>query len=144
MAIFLQCGRPGFYIWFRNIPWRREKLCTPVFYPGEFRGLFSPWSCKSRTPLSEFHFHGIWVQFSSETQWCLTLRPQNRSMPDFPVHHQLLEFTQTHVHRVNDAIQPSHPLSSPSPLAPNPSQHHSLFQLVNSSHEVAKVLEFQL
>ena len=60
-----------------------------------------------------------------------------------PVHHQLLEFTQTHVHRVSDAIQPSHPLSSPSPPAPNYSQHQSLFQLVSSSHEVAKVLEFQ-
>ena len=61
-----------------------------------------------------------------------------------PVHHQLPEFTQTHVHRVSDAIQTSHPLSSPSPLAPNPSQHQSLFQQVNSSHEVAIVLEFQL
>ena len=68
----------------------------------------------------------------------------NRSMPGLPVHHQLPEFTQAHVHPVNDAIQPSHPLSSPSPLAPNPSQHQSLFQGVNSSHEVAKVLEFQL
>ena len=57
---------------------------------------------------------------------------------------QLLEFTQTHIHRVGDAIQPSHPLSSPSPSAPNPSQHQSLFQWVNSSHQVAKVLEFQL
>ena len=66
------------------------------------------------------------------------------STPGLPVHHQLLEFTQTHVHRVGDAIQPSHPLSSPSPPAPNPSQHQSLFQWVNSSHEVAKVLEFQL
>ena len=61
-------------------------------------------------------------------------------MPGFPVHHQLPEFTQTHVHRVSDAIQPSHPLSSPSPPAPNPSQQQSLFQWVNSSHEV----EFQL
>ena len=68
----------------------------------------------------------------------------NRSTPGLPVHHQLPEFTQTHVHRVSDAIQPSHPLSSPSPPAPNPSQHQSLFQWVNSSHEVAKVLEFQL
>ena len=68
----------------------------------------------------------------------------NRSTPGLPVHHQLPEFTQTHVHQVGDAIQPSHPLSSPSPLAPNPSQHQSLFQWVNSSHEVAKVLEFQL
>ena len=54
--------------------------------------------------------------------------PMNRSMPGLPVHHQLLEFTQTHVHLVSDAIQPSHPLSSPSSLAPNPSQHQSLFQ----------------
>ena len=68
----------------------------------------------------------------------------NRSTPGLPVHHQLPEFTQTHVHRVSDAIQPSHPLSFPSPPAPNPSQHQSLFQWVNSSHEVAKVLEFQL
>ena len=68
----------------------------------------------------------------------------NRSTPGLPIHHQLLEFTQTHVHRVGDAIQPSHPLSSPSPPAPNPSQHQGLFQWVNSSHEVAKVLEFQL
>ena len=68
----------------------------------------------------------------------------NRSTPGLPVHHQLLEFTQTHIHRVGDAIQPYHPLSSPSPPAPNPSQHQGLFQWVNTSHEVAKVLEFQL
>ena len=65
--------------------------------------------------------------------------PMNRSTPGLPVHHQLPEFTQTHVHWVSDAIQPSHPLSSPSPPAPNPSQHQSLFQWVNSLHEVAKV-----
>ena len=65
-------------------------------------------------------------QFSSVAQSCLTLcDPMNCSTPDLPVHHQLLEFTQTHVHRVGDAIQPSHPLSSPSPPAPNPSQHQS-------------------
>ena len=85
------------------------------------------------------------VQFSSVAQLCLTLcDPMNYSTPGFPVHHQLPEFTQTHVHRVIDAIQPSHPLLSPSPPALNPSQHQSLFQWVNSSHEVAKVLEFQL
>ena len=84
-------------------------------------------------------------QFSSVAQLCPTLRdPMNRSTPGLPVHHQLREFTQTHVHRVSDAIQPSHPLLSPSPPTPNPSQHQSLFQWVNSSHEVAKVLEFQL
>ena len=85
------------------------------------------------------------VQFNSVTQSCPTLcDPMNPSTPGLPVHHQLPEFTQTHAHRVSDAIQPSHPLSSPSPLAPNPSQHHCLFQGVNSSHEVDKVLEFQL
>ena len=69
------------------------------------------------------------VQFSSVAQSCLTLwDPMNRSTPGLPVHHQLPEFTETHVHRVSDAIQPSHPLSSPSPPAPNPSQHQSLFQ----------------
>ena len=67
----------------------------------------------------------------------------NRSMPGLPVHHHHSEFGQTHVHRVGDAIQPSHPLLSPFPPASNPSQHQSLFQWVKSSHEVAKVLEFQ-
>ena len=92
------------------------------------------------------HITGIYsVQFSSVTQSCLTLcNPMNRSTPGLPVHHELPKFTQTHVHWVSDTIQPSHPLSSPSPPAPSPSQHQSLFQWVNSSHEVAKVLEFQL
>ena len=85
------------------------------------------------------------VQFSSVTQSCPTLcDPMNRSTPGLPVHHQLPESTQTHVHRVSDAIQPSHPLSSPSPPDPNPSQHQGLFQWVSSSHEVTKVLELQL
>ena len=67
--------------------------------------------------------------FSSVAQSCRTLcDPMNRSRPGLPVHHQLPEFTQTHIHRVSDAIQPSHPLSSPSPPAPNLSQHQSLFQ----------------
>ena len=85
------------------------------------------------------------VQFSSVVQSCLILcDPMNSSTPGLHVHHQLPELTQTQVHRVSDANQPSHPLSSPSPPAPNPFQHQSLFQWVNSSHEVAKVLEFQL
>ena len=84
------------------------------------------------------------VQLSSVTQSCPTLcNPMNLSTLGLPVHTQLPEFTQTHVHRVSDAIQPSHPLSSPSSSAPNPSQHQSLYQWVNSSHEVAKVLDFQ-
>ena len=66
------------------------------------------------------------------------------STPDFPVYHQLLELAQTHVHRVGGAIQPSHPLLSPSPPAFNLSQHQGLFQGVSSSHQVAKVLELQL
>ena len=85
------------------------------------------------------------VQFSSVAQSCPTLcNPMNRSTPGLPVNHQFPEFTQTHVHQVSDAIQPSHLLSSPFPPASNPSQHQSLFQWVSSSHEVAKVLEFQL
>ena len=85
------------------------------------------------------------IQFSSVAQSCLTPHdPMTCSMPGLPVHHQLLEFTQTHVHQVSDAIKPSHPLLSPSPPAPNPSQHQSLFQCVNSSHKVAKVSEYQL
>ena len=84
-------------------------------------------------------------QFSSVAQSCLTLcDPMDCSKPGFPVHYQLLEFTQTHVHWVSDAIQPSHPLSSPSPPAFNFSQHQGLFRWVSSSHQVAKVLEFQL
>ena len=93
----------------------------------------------------DFSWQSPSVQFSSVAQSCPTLcDTMNCSTPGFPVHHQLLEFTQTHVHWVGDAIQPSHPLLSPSLPTPNPSQHQSLFQWVNSSHEVAKVLEFQL
>ena len=83
------------------------------------------------------------VQFSSVTQSCPTLcDPMNCSIPGLPVYHQLPEFTQTHVHRVGDAIQPSHPLLSPSRPAPNPSLHQSLFQWVNFSHEGAKYWNF--
>ena len=83
--------------------------------------------------LSVSHFGNPSVQFSSVAQSCPTLfDPMNRSMPGLPVHHQLPEFTQTHVHQVSDVIQPSHPLSSPSPPAPNPSQHQSPFQWVTS------------
>ena len=83
--------------------------------------------------------------FCSITQSCLTLcDPMNCSMPGFPVLYHLLEFAQTHAHWVDDAIQPSHPLSSPSPPAFNLSQHQGLFQWVGSSHQVAKVLELKL
>ena len=84
------------------------------------------------------------VQFHSVTQSDLILfNPMDSSTPGFPVHH-LLEFAQTHVHCVSDAIQPSHPLSSPSSHALNRSQHQGLFKWVGSSHQVAKVLKFQL
>ena len=103
--------------------------------------------------ISMYHLHNsnhycksnkIWfisVQFSSVAQSCPTLcDPMNHSTPGLPVYHQLLEFTQTYVHRVGNAIQPSHPLSPASLPVPNPSQHQGVFQWVNSSHEVAKVL----
>ena len=95
--------------------------------------------------LKIFVLHILSVQFSSVALSCPTLcDPMNHSMPGLPVHHQLPEFTQTHVHWVSDATQPSHPLSSPSPPDRNLSQHQGLFQWVNSSHQVAKVLDFQL
>ena len=91
------------------------------------------------------YFWGYGVQFSSVTQSSPTLcNPIDCSTPGFPVPHQLSEPTQTHVHHVSDAIQPSHPLSSPSPPAFSLSQHQALFQWVSSSHQVSKVLEFQL
>ena len=100
---------------------------------------------------SPMHTHTMYTicvfinQFSSVAQSCPTLPyPMNHSTWGLRVHQKLLEFTQPHVHLVSDAIQPSHPLSSPSPPAPNPSRHQGLFQWVNSLHEVAKVLEFQL
>ena len=86
----------------------------------------------------------ICYSISSVAQSCLTLcNPMNFSMPGLPVHNQLPETTQTHVHWVGDAIQPSHPLSSPSPPALNLSQHQGLFKWVSSSHQVAKVLELE-
>ena len=109
---------------------------------------FSPWGLEESgsTELLNMHTHLIYInQFNSVSQSCPTLcDPMNHSTPGLPVHHQLPEFTQTHVHWVSDAIQLSHPLSSPSPPAPNLSQHQGLFQWVSSSHQVAKVLEFQL
>ena len=85
------------------------------------------------------------VQFSSVAQSCLTLcNPMNCSMSGLLVHHQLLELAQTHVHWFTDAIQPSHPLSSPTPPAFYLAQHQGLFKWINSSHQVTKVLEFQL
>ena len=98
--------------------------------------LISQW-----TPYFQYLLH----QFNSDAQSCPGLcNPMDCSMLDFPVHHQVLEAAQTHIHQVVDAIQPSHPLSSPSTPVFNPSQHQGLFQRVSSLHQVAKVLEFQL
>ena len=106
------------------------------------------------SPVSFLSFHTPWkpltlqrqsVQFRSLTRSYLTnCNPMNRSMPGLPVHHQHPESTQTHVHWVGDAIQLSHPMSSPSPPALNISPHQGLFKWVSSSHQVAKILEFQL
>ena len=130
--------------------WFISSIFCSFLYKGLFLGRFIP-------KYFNFHCNGEWnyflnlsfyfpiAQFSSVSQSCPTLgNPMNRSTPGLPVHHQLPEFTQTHVHRVSDAIQTSHPLSFSSPPAPNPCQHQGLFQRVNSSHKVAKVLEFQL
>ena len=90
-------------------------------------------------------FHIVFYQFSSVAQSYPTLcDPIDGCMLGFPVHHQVLQLAQTHVHRVGDAIQPSHPLSPPSPPALSHSQHQGLFKWVSSSHQVAEVLEFQL
>ena len=96
-------------------------------------------SCSDRRGSAQFSS----VQFSCSVVSDSLEFPMNSSIPDLPVHHQLLEFTQTHVHRLSDAIQPSHPLSSSSPPAPNPSQHQGLFQWISSSNHVPKLVEFQ-
>ena len=97
----------------RPSPGRGNGNPFQCFLPGKFHGQRS---------LAGYSLSS--VQFSSVAQWRPTLcDSMNRSIPGLPVHHQVQEFTQTHVHRVGDAIQPSHPLSSPSPPAPNPSQH---------------------
>ena len=103
------------------IPWRRKWQPTPVSLPGKSHGQksCSPWGRKDSGTTGR-----LTLQFSSVTQSCPTLcDPMNLSTPGLPVHHQLPEFTQTRVHWIGDAIQPSHPLSSPSPPAPKPSQH---------------------
>ena len=128
--------------------WNLWFSSSHIQFSSVWRGFLAWHSCIPLIKITSLHWRecpSVSVQFRSVAQSCLTpCNPMNHSMPGLPVHHQLPEFTQTHVHRVGDAIQPSHPLSSPSPPAPNPFQHQSLFQWVNSSHEVAKVLEFQL
>ena len=105
--------------------------------------LYSCVFCISFAQLGYLGSRKLWVQFSSVSQLCPTLcDPMNRSTPGLPVHHQLLEFTQTHAQWVGDAIQQSHPLSSPFPPAPNPPQHQGLFKWVNSSMRWPKYWSF--
>ena len=106
--MILYCNLKDYYIWASLVAPRLTRL-PPMRETG-----FDYYNC----------YRTLSVQFSSVAQLCPTLHdPMNRSMPGLPVHHQLPEFTQTHVHRVNDAIQPSHPLSFPSPPTPNLFQH---------------------
>ena len=133
-------------IWVRSLGWedprRRTWQPTPVSLPGKSHGQkslvgCSPWGRKELGTTERLTLTYV--------QLCLTLcDPMYCSTPAFPVLHHLRELVQTHVHWVGDAIQPSHPLSSPSPPAFNHSQHQGLFQWVSSLHQVAKVLEFQL
>ena len=142
----------AFFLNFENCysKWRPRKLSTSVKFVKNKKIYMSKCHCYSHS-FSMVKLFQLWIsfevflQFSSVAQSCPTLcDPMNHSTPGLPVHHQLPEFTQTHIIQVSNAIQPSHPLSSPSLPAPNPSQHQSLFQWVISSHVVAKVLEFQL
>ena len=119
---------------------------SPLSFEARNEGDFIFWAAlKPNVSLHHFSLY-VSLQFCcSVAQSCPTVcAPMNRSRPGFPVHHQLPELAQTHVHQVSDAIQPSHPLLSPSPPALNLSQHQGLFQSVVSSHQVAKVLDFQL
>ena len=128
--------------WSRSVVYNAQRLHGP-----QPTRLFCPWDFpdKSTGVGGQCPLHLWWVQFSSVIQSCPTLcDPMNHRTPGLPVYHQLPEFTQTHVHRDGNAIQASHPLSSPSPPVPNPSEHQGLFQWVKSSHEIAKVLDFQL
>ena len=146
----------------RKVSWSRKWQPTPVFLPGKFHGQrslagYNPWGPRVRHKWATEHvlFTIIWssdlnfivkytdiVQFSHSVV-SNSFRPCGLQHARFPVHHQLPEFTQTHVHWVGDAIQSSHPLLSPSPPAFKLSQYQSLFQWVSSLHQVAKLLEFQ-
>ena len=122
----------SFWYWHKWDPWfnSRSMICIITLL-----------TASHKLHPDQWHISGQSVQSLSRVWLC---DPMDCSTPAFPVHHQFLEFTQPHVHRVGDAIQPSHPLSSPSPPTFNLSQHQGLFWWVSSSHEVAKVLEFQL
>ena len=124
------------------MPWRRKQSILACRIPWREK----PGKQQSMVLQRVLHdWWLMWFQLSSVAQSSPTLcDPMNSSTPGVPLYQQLPEFTETHIHRVGDAIQPSYSLSSTSPPVPNPSQYQGLFQWVNSSHGVAKVLEFQL
>ena len=137
-----KCSRFSYFVYFPMSPFckpiKTDKNTHPSFHWGRknFKFASVPFIVKVMVRKT---------QFSSITQSCLTLcNATDCSTPGFPVHHQLLEITQIHVLRIGDAIQSFHPLLSPSPPAFNLYQHQGLFKWVSSSHQVAKVLEFQL
>ena len=145
----MDCSSPGSSVHgifqARILEWVAISFSRGSSYPGikpmspTLAGRLYHWATRKANTVQKSLYS---VQFSSVAQSCLTLwDPMNHIMPGLPIHHQILESTQTHVHRVDDIIQPSHPLSSPSPPALNLSQYQGLFQWVNSLHQVAKVLE---
>ena len=148
-----QCKRCGFDPWVGKILWSRKWQPTLVFLVTKFHGQsrlvgYSPWGCKESDKTEHTHTHVHVAVSISSVQFSRSVVPDSAT-PWITARQAFLSITNsrsslTHVHWVSDAIQPSHPLSSPSPPVPNPSQHQGLFQWVNSSHEVAKVLEFQL
>ena len=132
-----------------QLKWLSMHLCTKLVVPSVGSMIHVGLPVKTpffpQLPQITHQWNCEMYQFSSVAQSCPALcDPMDCSTPGFPVHHQLLELAQTHVHWVGDAIQPYHPLSSPSPPAFNLSQHQDLFQWVSSLHQVTKVLEFQL
>ena len=135
----MDCSLPGSSVHgifqARVLEWGAIAFSTSLSYHSKSHSVNNPVS---------FPYFLISVQFSSVVQSYPTLcNPMDYSTPGLPVHHQLLEFTQTHVHWVGDAIQPSHPLSSPSPLTLNLSQHQCLFKWVSSLHQVAKYWSYK-
>ena len=125
---------------FKSLSWTaRVCLVCVIVKEGFWKGMFSCYiSSLFKTPLYLLKLSLV-LQFSSVVQLCLNLcDPMNHSTPVLPVHHRLPEFTQTHVHRVGDAIQPAHSLSSPSLPAPNPSQHQSLLNVYKPEKTICK------
>ena len=146
----MQCRGPGFDPWVGKIPWRRERLPTAVFWPGEFHGPYSPWGRKklemtvifTLRRLAEVMTNGSSFSVTkSHLTLCITV---GCGIPGSSVLHYLLEFAQTHVHWLAAAIQPSCPLLPPSPFAYKLFQCQGLFQWISSLHHMGKAWELQL